>query len=1046
MQNRISSKKTGPRLLLILALLAVFAFTAMTLGAAPEAGGSDSIDGTAAEPSAAVDRSYIVLMELAPALVYDGEIPGLKATKAAEGAGFDASSAAAEEYAAYSIAAQDDVLAATGVSQRSVTNRYTTTLNGFSALMSEAQAKVMSRQDGVKLVMKDQWRQPLGERIVTGTVTVSPAGDAWQTGLTGEDVIVGVIDGGIWPEHPSFADDGSYSDLGITVEDTAENPACDFGNLAHNENDWPFTCNNKLLVARQMLPTYRALIGAEPYEFDSARDEGGHGTHTASTAAGNANVPASIFNQDRGLVSGVAPRARIMAYKGLGALGGFTSDLTAAIDQAVADGVDVINYSVGGGAGAPGTDEIAFLMAEDAGVHVATSAGNSGPTPATVGSPGVSPWMTTVAASTQHLRYEGVIVLSDGRSYSGVSITPGIEGKELVDAAVAGGDLCIPGTLDAALVEDKIVLCRRGEIARAAKSRAVYMAGGAGMIMYENSDAGDLMSDNHWVPSSHIDYTPGLEIKAFIAGQPFGYNVYTPAVVGDGSGTAAPMDAKPVPMAEIIGLGTSDFTPAPTITSFSSRGPNAFAADIIKPDITAPGIQILAGNSPAYDGDPNKVTGELFQAIAGTSMSSPQVAGLFALYVERFPVDPPSWSKSALMTTSSQDVRDSDRVSMADPFDMGAGHAAPGHAQDAGSMFQPGLVYYANRLDYFGYLCDVYPDVFTNAAATCATLDGLGVPIKATGLNVPSIGIANLAGSQTVTRTVTSAALTTGVVTYTVSVDAPVGFTVDIEPETIALDALESASYAVTFSNESAPLGEWAYGSLTWTDESGMVDVYSPIAVNPSLFGYPPSVATTGAAASGMFDVSFGYTGSYEAAPHGMIAATITSDNVVQDPDQEFDPDDGYSNKHDFEVSDAAYLRFAIPPEGTEADADLDMFLYDPTGELVASSTAGGTNELINITLPMDGTWSLYVHGWSTPGGDSDYDLYSWIIPAAPGGSLAIDAQPESAVLAEMGAVEYSWEGLMDEWYLGAISHSGAPEGEESGLLGLTLINADNRP
>ena len=191
-------------------------------------------------------------------------------------------------------------------------------------------------------------------------------------------------------------------------------PSCEFGNTAHNPADAPFSCNNKLIGARQMLDTYRALIGAAPDEFDSARDDDGHGTHTASTAAGNADVAASMYGIPRGAVSGIAPRAHVIAYKGLGNLGGFTSDLAAAIDQAVVDGVDVINYSIGGGAGTPGADEIAFLFADDAGVYVATSAGNSGPGAATLGNPGTMPWMTTVGASTQKRFFQGTVVLGDG--------------------------------------------------------------------------------------------------------------------------------------------------------------------------------------------------------------------------------------------------------------------------------------------------------------------------------------------------------------------------------------------------------------------------------------------------------------------------------------------------------------------------------------------------------------------------------------------------------------------------------------------------------
>ncbi len=193
----------------------------------------------------------------------------------------------------------------------------------------------------------------------------------------------------------------------------------------HNPNDAPFTCNDKLIGARQMLATYRALIGAEPFEYDSARDENGHGTHTASTAGGNAGVQASIFGIGRGVVSGVAPRAHIVAYKGLGALGGFGSDLAAAIDQAVADGVDVINYSIGGGASLDGPDDIAFLFAADAGVFVATSAGNSGPGADSVGGPGTVPWLTTVGASTQARTFQGSAVLGNGDEYFGASVTAG---------------------------------------------------------------------------------------------------------------------------------------------------------------------------------------------------------------------------------------------------------------------------------------------------------------------------------------------------------------------------------------------------------------------------------------------------------------------------------------------------------------------------------------------------------------------------------------------------------------------------------------------
>ena len=215
----------------------------------------------------------------------------------------------------------------------------------------------------------------------------------------------------------------------------------------------------------------------------------------------------------------------------------------------------------------------------------------------------------------------------------------------------------------------------------------------------------------------------------------------------------------------------------------------------------------------------------------------------------------------------------------------------------------------------------------------------------------------------------------------------------------------------------------------------------SPIAVNGTLFAGPDAVAGTGETGSTSFDVTFGYGGSYAAAAHGLVPATVTSDNVVQDPDQAFDRNDGFSNQYGFAVSGAALLKVAIPPEATEADADLDIFLYDPNGNFVAQSTNGGTDEVIEVVLPMDGTWTLYVQGWSAPGGDSDFDLYSWVISATPGGNMTVDSAPAAATLGATETIGVSWSGAAaGVWHLGAISHTG-----DAGLLGLTKIEVDNR-
>jgi len=988
---------------------------AVVFGVPPEVHASPGIHGVAAKSqSSGVSKSpngvYIAIMDLDPAVAYEGDLEGYAATKPGKGQKINPNSAHVKKYT--HLLKQRQAQAASRVLAEPI-HSYTVALNGFAARMTLDKANELARSPGVRLVLPDQWRYR--------TTDSSPAflgldvdGGPYEKGYDGEGVVVGVIDSGIWPEHPSFADDGTFPMPTVPLDDSR--PNCEFGNTAHNPADAPFTCNNKLIGARQMLDTYRFFIGAAADEFDSARDDDGHGTHTASTAAGNAGVEASMYGMPLGAISGIAPRAHVIAYKGLGNLGGFTSDLAAAIDQAVADGVDVINYSIGGGASGPGADEIAFLFAADAGVHVATSAGNSGPGAATLGNPGTMPWMTTVGASTQSRFFQGTITLGDGSTYAGASITPGLDmAYPLVDAANAGGDLCVPGTLDSTVVTGKVVLCRRGAIARTGKSLAVLQAGGVGTILYENTDDNSLFTDSHWTPTIHVDNTPGLAIKAYIAG------------------SAAPT-------ARLSTGETSVWSSAPSMTYFSSRGPNPVAPDIIKPDITAPGIQILAGYSPMPD--PNtSPPGELFAAIAGTSMSSPHVAGLFALMDQAHPDWSPAMVKSALMTTAHQDVRDNDRTSLADPFDMGAGHADPGGKWNKGSMDEPGLVYDAGFLEYLGFNCDVFPEIFANPTATCGSLESIGIPTEAYNLNYPSIAIAEVPGVKTVKRTVTSVAKENGNRTYDVSVDSPPGYSVIVEPATLSLRRGQTATFHVTVINDSAPVGEWRFGSLTWRDRTGHYDVYSPIAVRGIPFLAPDSVTGAGVDGSASIDVSFGYTGSYSAAAHGLEPATVTSDNVVQDPDQTFNRNDGFSNLHQFNLSGAALFRVAMPPESTGPGVDLDIFVYNPNGVQVASSASGGTDELVDILLPMDGTWSVYVHGWDTNGPSANYEMYSWVISATPGGNLSIDSAPASAVSGQVEPVDVSWTGATaGQWHLGAVSHTG-----DSGLMGLTLIEVDNR-
>lgn len=982
------------------------------------------------QPDVGERNSYIVIMDLKPMIAYEGDMSGYALTKPAKGGKLNPNSVEAQRYAQFLQQSHDNALRAVGASADSKVNEYFYAINGFSAALTTNQAVEMAKQPGVVSVRADEMRYKMTDNTPT-FLGLNTRGGPWTRGINGEGVIVGIIDTGIWPEHPSFADDGSYDPLALNLEDTAENPACNMGNTTHNANDAPFTCNNKLLGARQSLATYRAFIGADPDEFDSARDDDGHGTHTASTAAGNENVRASIFDIRRGNVSGIAPRARIIAYKGLGKQGGFSSDLAAAIDQAVADGVDVINYSIGSSSAAVGADDVAFLFAADVGVFVATSAGNSGPDPATIGSPAAVPWLTSVGASTQSRAFISDIRLrGPGRPPEDVwggSITTGVRNFNLVDAegiADTEGDtsgMCLNPFPANTFRADDVVLCNQYDfgVARTDRVTNVKNAGGGAVIFHNSPNVSVMPTDNHPLPTVHVLNDVGQPLKDYLVANPGRVKIsFT-----QGRARYAEDDERVIPYA---------------MASFSSRGPNPLSFDIIKPDVTAPGVNILAGASPIHNG--TGAQGQLFQSIMGTSMSSPHVAGLFALLKQAHPDWTPAMAKSALMTTANQDVVKHDFVTPADPFDMGAGHVNVGGKDRKGSAFEPGLAYDAGLFEYAAFTCG--QDIGVFSPGSCNFLASLGIPFDASDLNLPSIGIADLAGAQTVVRTVTSVAKEQGWRTYNVSVKAPPGYKVTVEPSSIRLKPGDTATYAVTIVNESATVGEWRFGSLKWRDKGEHYEVYSPIAVRASLFDAPAQVDASGESGSASFDMSFGYSGAYAAAAHGLEPATVTSDVVAQDPDQNFDPADGFSKLHQFNLSGAAHFRIAMPPEAVaDPNIDIDIYVFDPDGNFAAASTNGGTDELIDITAPQDGAWSVYVHGWQTVGSSAAYDMYSWIISATPGGNLIIDSAPAAATIGQIGTVNISWNGATaGQWHLGAVSHTG-----DAGLMGLTLVNVDNR-
>ncbi len=435
-------------------------------------------------------------------------------------------------YAAYLDGTHDEVLRSVGGGRKLYDYRYA--VNGFSAVLTPEQAAQLAQTPGVASVEPDA-AAPLVTVTSPAFLGLDAPGGLWEhvggAGAAGEGVIIGMVDGGVWPEHPSFSDRTGANQNGVGGKLSYQQIPGWHGKCAPGEEFNASNCNQKLIGAQYFVEGRLANLAMPDYEFLSPRDYGGHGTHTSSTAGGNAGVqlPASSAR-----MSGIAPRARIATYKvcfdngaGLGTC--FNSDSVAAIDQAVIDGVDVINFSIGGTTTFfTNVVEVAFFNAAEAGVFVAAAAGNSGPTASTVAHP--SPWITTVAATTHPRSGTTTITLGNGATYSGASTAAATPALPMVLSAAVGlpnGDnpatpdnevaLCFLGTLDPAKVAGKMVVCDRGINARVDKSRAVAMAGGQAMVL-ANIVAGTLDPDFHSVPTIHVNPADGAAIKAYAAG------------------------------------------------------------------------------------------------------------------------------------------------------------------------------------------------------------------------------------------------------------------------------------------------------------------------------------------------------------------------------------------------------------------------------------------------------------------------------------------------------------------------------------------------
>jgi len=968
---------------------------------------------------ASVNGIYVVRLAEDPVVAYQGGIKGLKATKPGKGKKINPNDPTVVRYADYLVSRHDAVLASAGGGSKLYSYRYA--YNGFAAKLSPGQARKLASTPGVQSVVPDELLQ-MDTVSTPDFLGLTQAGGLWEqlggVGNAGEDIIVGIIDSGIWPENPSFSDRTGVSPTGKAGKLGFQQIPGWHGKCTPGEEFPASKCSQKLIGAQWFNSGFGGdgqIKGLFPYEYVSARDADGHGSHTASTAAGNSGVAVNIRGNDLGIASGMAPRARLAAYKvcwGRSPEGGcFGSDSVAAIDQAVADGVDVLNFSISGSRTSfLDQVEVAFLFAADAGVFVAASAGNAGPGASTVAHN--SPWLTTVAAGTHDRFYSATVTLGDGRVFEGASLGGGAGPAELVyagdypansEVSVADAARCFENTLSDA-VAGKIVVCDRGVIARVDKSAEVARAGGIGMV-HANVSPSSINADLHSVPTVHVDHIDGAAIRAY---------------------------AKTAGATATLSAGTLGTTEASFVASFSSRGPAlAGNGDLLKPDIMAPGVDVLAAYSPSNGGDD-------YAFLSGTSMSSPHMAGLGALMKQRFPGMSPAAIKSALMTSATT-LTNAGNPIPGGPFAYGAGFVHPNAASD------PGLVYDAGFLQWLGFLCGTTNGV---SAGTCAFLESIGVPSEPSDLNYPSIAIGALAGSQTVTRTVTN--VSGGGSSYTSSVEGLEGIDVTIEPASFGIGPGASAEYTVTFSNASAPVDTYATGAIVWSD--GVHTVRSPVVVRPIKFDAPAEIGAAGTDGSVSFDVKFGYGGAYTAASHGLVPATQAPGNVMDDPANDINTALGTCDFSAFPFActgitwhivavpaGTALTRISLFDAYTDGNDDLDLYVWDSGFSFQGSSGSGTSAEEVNILFPGDTVYLVAVHGWQTDGADANYTLFDWSVSATPGGNLTVDSAPAAATLGGTGTIDASWTGIdAGTKHLGAISHA-----DGSGLLGLTVISVD---
>ncbi|KAH6778957.1 hypothetical protein C2S52_010194 [Perilla frutescens var. hirtella] len=664
---------------------------------------------------------------------------------------------------------------------------YRSVFKGFAARLSADEVKEMAKKEG--------FISARPEKILSLHTTHSPNFlglnqnmGLWKDSNYGKGVIIGVLDTGILPEHPSFSDEG------MPPPPAKWKGRCEFSNT---------TCNNKIIGAR--------FFGSDA---TSPFDEDGHGTHTAGTAAGSFVKGANVFGNAYGTAAGIAPMAHLAIYR-VCTPSCSDSRVLAGIDAAIDDGVDVLSISLGmlENSFAQDYTAIGAFSAMEKGILVSCSAGNFGPFNFSVENE--APWILTVGASTLDRKLAATAVLGNNQTFEGETVFQPKDFPSKLLPLVYAGDIntsdpyvkfCYDESLNNTNLRGKIVVCEPGGLLGTEKGEAVKKAGGAAMILLNSQFyANTTEAEAHLLPATRVTYADGLKIKAYIN------STSTPTATIHFQGTVIGDDR------------------APVVAAFSSRGPNFASRGILKPDILGPGVNILAAWPTSVENNTN--TKSTFNIISGTSMSCPHLSGVAALIKSAHPNWSPAAIKSAIMTTAdvvnlAKNPIEDERYLPANIFATGAGHVNPSRAND------PGLIYDIQPKDYIPYLCGLnYTNrevgFFLQRRVNCSVESS----IPQGQLNYPAFTVVfkSPSVSQVYTRTVTNVGEPAA--SYDVEVSAPPGVDVRVAPASLTFSELnQKMEYEVRFNRlTSAVNNTVVQGFLKWT--SAKHSVRSPIAV-----------------------------------------------------------------------------------------------------------------------------------------------------------------------------------------------------------------------